>query len=489
MTRAAFTVWAALALGGAGAASVLSQEDASRGRAIRLGDYDIYVHRQAPPPDAAPFSFVIAVKGDEQYAGTLDGVVPIVRGDKATDSKAAVAYSKGTLEDRSGLFVRCGSALEFYARADDRVWTELPDGKDTRVPVCPVTGGKGDCASVAAPCATVPLVPRAMPSGNGEAPRTSGATPRTNGNAPRANGDAPKAGGLVPQAVRDAVKALAAQRAGQAEEPAAAAPAAAPGTVAAAPKPSVVEGERVQPAEVMIYTHAQLVEEGPAVGMMSQIQQNIDTVRYNINSYRAGYSIPQDKIEERVYFKGATKAWRAVSTQDVSMWPPFTYPQSRNEAIRRAKLLEPILIAEPLDEMNNLRLYYMPVLVGHDGQDYRAQPMVLAFFMDPATAQRMTVVLYDGRAYGAVGKPLTASSQIYIQDAASYSAGLLGVGRAYIPSIFYSRNVQFDVAPFSQGDNLERLTAGVLRAHPGVLAADDFLALAKEMGRYTGAAR
>ena len=85
------------------------------------------------------------------------------------------------------------------------------------------------------------------------------------------------------------------------------------------------------------------------------------------------------------------------------------------------------------------------------------------------------------------GLTLATTSNIYIQDVVSYPAGPLGLGRARVPSIFYSKTVRFDVEPFAQGDDFDRLMNTVLSARDGgLLSTADFKALYNEMCRYTG---
>lgn len=256
---------------------------------------------------------------------------------------------------------------------------------------------------------------------------------------------------------------------------------------AAAPTVTLIEGQKVKPEEAMVFTRSVLIEEGPAVAAMSENQENIDTVRYNMNTYRIGYALPAEMVGERHVFSGPVKGWRATSTGDSSAWPPFTYLASRKETMRRAKLLQPIILAEPIDEMNNLRVYYLPSLEGHDGKQYQIAPTAIAFFIHPKTGQRMTVLIRSGRTYGAVNKPLSGTSQVYVKELDSYSAGPLGLGKARVPSIFYIKSVKSDVEPFAEGDNFDKLMGTVLAAHEaGPLATDDFKALFREMTRYTG---
>jgi hypothetical protein len=258
---------------------------------------------------------------------------------------------------------------------------------------------------------------------------------------------------------------------------------------AAAPTVTLIDGPKVKPEEAMIFTRSVLVEQGSAVAAMSENQENIDTVRYNMNTYRIGYALPAEKVGERFIFSGPVKGWRATSTGDTSTWPPFTYMASRKETMRRAKLLQPIILAEPIDEMNNLRAYYLPSLEGHDGKQYQIAATAVAFFIHPQTGQRMTVLIRGGRTYGSVNKPLAATSEIYVKELDSYSAGPLGLGRARVPSVFYVKSVKSDVEPFAEGDIFDKLMATVLAAHnAGPLPVDDFKTLFHEMTRYTGGA-
>ncbi len=256
---------------------------------------------------------------------------------------------------------------------------------------------------------------------------------------------------------------------------------------AAAPRATRIDGERVRPEEAMIFTRSKLIEDGPAVARMSALQENINTVRNNMNTFRLGYSLMSEKVGERHVFAGPVKCWRAASTGDVSEWPPMTYPASREETIRRAMLLEPIVQAEPIDEMNNLRVYYLPSLVGNDGRQYQIIPTAIAFFIHPKTGNRMTVITRDGRTYGTVNKPLAVTSNIYVQDTRSYQVGPFGLGTAHVPVVFYSKKVQFDMEPFAPGDTFDTMMHTVLNAkESGPLATDDFKALHAEMMRYTG---
>ncbi len=256
---------------------------------------------------------------------------------------------------------------------------------------------------------------------------------------------------------------------------------------AAAPPAVLIEGERVRPEEAMVFTRSVLLEEGPSFALMSEISENITTVKHNTNSYRLGYSLPADKVGERWVFTGPVKVWRALSTGDVSTWPPDTFPVSRQETMRRTKLVEPIVQAEPIDEMNNLRLYYLPSLVGHDGKQYVVEPQGIAFFINPKTGYRMTVLSRTGRSYGSINKPLAATSYIYVHQTKSYPVGPLGIGRAHVPSVFSTRRVDFDVQAFPEGEIFDKCMSAVVTARQGSpLSTDDFKTLYNEMNRYTG---
>ena len=256
---------------------------------------------------------------------------------------------------------------------------------------------------------------------------------------------------------------------------------------AAASKVVLIEGENVRPEEAMVFTRSKFLEDGPAVSLMSEFPENLDTVRFNINTYRIGYSLPAVKTGERYAFRGPVKGWRAPNTGAPSVWPPVVYPATRREVMRRAKLLEPIAIAQELDEMKNLRVYYLPTLVGHDGRQYKVAPLALAFFIHRNTGHRMTVALRNERTYGAVSTPLTATTNIYVADVATYSAGFLGIGRARVPKTFYSKAVSWHVQPFEKGDSFDLLMTKPLDAQKNPpLSVEDFQALFQEMTRYTG---
>ena len=246
-----------------------------------------------------------------------------------------------------------------------------------------------------------------------------------------------------------------------------------------------IEGERVRPEEAMIFTRSQLIEEGPAVTRMSRHAENINTVRYNTNTYRIGYSLASETVDERHFFTGPVKCWRAASTQGVSEWPTPQYPASRNETIRRAMLLQPIA---PLDMERNLRLYYLPSLIGHDGQKYKIEPTAIAFFIHPKTGNRMTVIIREGHTYGSVNKPLSATSSIYVKETKSYKAGPLGLGTAHVPYVFYAKNVQFDTEPFAEDNLLNELMYSALSAgrNQEPLSFQNFQKIHNEMLRYTG---
>ncbi len=247
---------------------------------------------------------------------------------------------------------------------------------------------------------------------------------------------------------------------------------------AAAPGVVLVEQERVPAEETMVFIRSQLLEEGQAVAEMRRHTQNIQGVRESINTYRVGYALAQQDQPQGHAFVGGVKGWRARSAGDVSVWPPDTYPVVRLESMRRARLLRPTPVAEACPEMSNLRVYAFPVTIGHDGQQYVTELSALAFFIHPDTGRRMTVVLHRGHAYGAVNAPLTAVSQVYVGDVASYPAGPFGLARARVPSIFYSRGVRFDSDPLPEGNKfLAPLEAVLAARETEPLSGSDFKAL------------
>ncbi len=254
--------------------------------------------------------------------------------------------------------------------------------------------------------------------------------------------------------------------------------------------PSVVriDGERVRQEEVMIFTRSVLIEEGSSIARMSGHAENINTVRSNMNTYKVGYLLPSKKIDGKYMFSGPVKCWRAVSTNSVSEWPLSKYPVVRNETIRRAMLLRAVELTESVEESANLRLFYLPSLTGHDGRQYQFEPTVIAFFIDPKTGNRMTVMIRAGSTFGSVSKPLSSTSNIYVAQTQSYSAGPFGLGTAHVPSVFYSKKVEFDVQSFAPDNNLNKLMDSVLTAakNKQLLSIEDFHALYKEMLRYTG---
>jgi hypothetical protein len=460
MTRIVWgSICVGLFLGVAGGPIRAIGADSPSTQELRLAEFNLYYHDSS-------HSF-IAIRGQEHYFGTTQGAIAFVRGERTerTPQGITVKYTAATSNGSEGLLLYCSRKYEFFAAATEATWSKLPQAKQTVVPICqPTTGGQ----NLTLPCGLTlkPAAPsgKSAPTSNGSAPRANGSAPRPNGSAPKANGAEHKASGKVVPAGADA------------------------GAGAAAPGISLIEGERVQPGEAMVFTRSVLIEEGAAVNAMSEFQENISTVRYNMNNYRIGYSIPAEKVGERWVFSGPVKGWRATSTGDISAWPAFTYPASRNEAMRRAKLLKPMVQDEPIDEMNNLRLYALPSLVGHDGRDYIIEPTALAFLIHPKTGSRMTAMVRAGRTYGSVNAPLAATSQIYVQETVSYPAGFLGIGRARVPSVFYSKTVRFDVQPFAQGDTLDRLMTHVLSVNEsgGQVSSQDFRALYTEMTRYTG---
>jgi hypothetical protein len=217
----------------------------------------------------------------------------------------------------------------------------------------------------------------------------------------------------------------------------------------------LIEGESVHPEQVFAFTRTVLIEEGDAVAQMSHYAKNINTVRHDMNNYMVGHAAASTAIGGHHILHGPLKGWRATSTSGISTWPSSSYPASRQESMRRAKLLEPLPVAGPSADLDQLWLYYLPILVGHDGQQYMAEDAVLAFFVHPANGRRATVLHHKGQTYVALGTPLTATSWIYVRDVASYAAGPLGLARARVPKIFYSKGVRVDAPVVPVGDRLE----------------------------------
>lgn len=409
-------------------------------KSIKLSECTVYYHNSS--------GTMIATRGTEQYYGTAEQVVSFVRGERTerTAEGIVVKYTNATAEGgQPGLLMYCGDNYRFYEAANAATWATFAKGKNTVVAVC--AAGESKC-DIPLPCGTAAKAPAASPKAT--APAASAKA------APAAKSNIVTAGAEKDRAT------------------------AAPGVV-------TIESEQLQPGEAMVFTRSVLLEEGNAVAVMSRLSQNIESVRKNMNDFRIGYSVPAKKVDERYIFDGSVKAWRARNTGADSEWPPREYRASRDEAIRRAKMLEPILLSEPVDEMNNLRVYHFPMTVGHDGRQYTLEPTALAFFIHPTTGFRMTVMARGGRTFGAVNSPVACTSQLFVKDVASYNKGPLGLVTIYVPSVFYSKTVRFDMEPFGEGDNFDGLMATVLNAHTsGPLSAADFKALFNELCRYTG---
>ncbi len=407
---------------------------------VKLADCKVFVHHSS--------GTLVATHGDQCYFGTAEHVVSCSRGDATQKAEHGwkLKFTEARSEGKPGLLLYCSSGDRFYVAASESDFAKMPNGAKTVAALC---SSHDACKHVPMPCE--PKEPGLL--------TIKPASPKSNG------ADSKKS-----QKIHDDSNVI---QAGA--------------KFATAPGLTLIEGERVKPDEAMIFTRSILIEEGQSVAAMSRLQENITNVRYNMNTYRLGYALPATKNGDRWVFNGQVKGWRATSTGDVSVWPPSTYRVSRDEAMRRAKLLKPIAIAEELDEMNNLRVYYLPSLVGHDGRQYKIEHSVLAFFIHPKTGYRMTVMLRAGRTYGAVNKPVAATSNIYVQDTEVYSVGPFGLGQAHVPSVFYSKKVDFDMEPFAEGDALDRLMNTALESHlAGPLAAADFKALSNELARYTG---
>jgi hypothetical protein len=250
----------------------------------------------------------------------------------------------------------------------------------------------------------------------------------------------------------------------------------------ASPAVKLIEGERVSAGDVVALVRSMLVEEGEAVKKLSEA--NLNNVRYNINSYPIGYAIATEKVNDQTVFSGPLKGWRAKAPGEVSTWPPLLYTVSRKETMRQAKLIEPIPVADAVDEMNNLRVYYRPLLAGHDGEKYQEQPTALAFFVHPKTGTRMTLLFRDGRSSGSVAGPLVANAKVFVKEVAP---GRGKESTTLVPSIFYTKEVSFDVDAFPKREKLDRLMHALLAAYEKPpLATADFKLLFEEMSEQTG---
>ena len=240
------------------------------------------------------------------------------------------------------------------------------------------------------------------------------------------------------------------------------------------------------PEEVMAFTRFVLLEEGPAVEAMRQWNVNIKTVRYDVNAYQIGYSVAAKKERDRFVFAGPVVGWRATGMDNISVWPPVRYAATRRETMRRARQLEPLQVSASCPEMDNLWLYTLPILTGYDGHAYESEPSLLAFYMDPATGRRTSALACQQGVYSSINGPLHATSQLYVEEVASYSAGPFGLGRARVPSIFYSKGVRFHSEAAPPNSCLaQALGAGLVRHDGEPLALDDFRAIFVEMSRCT----
>ncbi len=250
---------------------------------------------------------------------------------------------------------------------------------------------------------------------------------------------------------------------------------------------TAVEGEVVPEDAVHVVLHSKLVEEGRAYQLMSQLPQNIQQVRSNINGYIAGYFIEAAQVDGRWQFTGPTKAFRTTRLGGISVWPPIIYPDSRREALRRARSPKPVRPSGQTELARNLRIYVYPIAVGHDGKAYITEPGILAFFIDPKTGKRMTVFYFRGKAYGAVSPlPLRVVSDIYVHEVKRVSAGPLGIAVAYTPVVFYSRQIQVMHQPFPEDSAFYELLGQVLASKQLTVDVALFERIAREMSRYTG---
>lgn len=380
---------------------------------LRLGDCQIFVS-----PSRRTF---IARRADGTlYYGTLVLVVEARQAEKTgylPDGRLGLAFRTVRRGDVEGLVVRCGERSILYSEMAESAWEQLPEGKDTRVPVCPAAGPEVCRQRPDDPC-TLEL-------------------------------------GTSTQLPELAVTA--------------------------------VEGEVVPEDAVHVVLHSKLVEEGRAYQLMSQLPQNIQQVRSNINGYIAGYFIEAEQTGGAWRFAGPTKAFRTTRLGGISVWPPIIYPDSRREALRRARSPIPVRPDGDTDLVHNLRVYIYPITVGHDGKQYVTEPGILAFFIDPKTGKRMTVFYFRGKAYGAVSPlPLRVVSEIYVHEVKRVSAGPLGIAVAYTPVVFYSRKIQVLHQPFADDSPFVKLLGQVLSDKRSTVPVALYERLAREMSRYTG---
>jgi hypothetical protein len=250
----------------------------------------------------------------------------------------------------------------------------------------------------------------------------------------------------------------------------------------AAPPVKLIEGERVKADDIVAMMQSKLLDEGDAVKKLREANRN--NVRYNIDNYPIGYAIASEKVNDYFVFGGPLKGWRAKGPGEVSSWPPLLYTVTRKETMRQAKLIEPVPLAEAVDEMNNLRVYYRPLIVGHDGEKYQEQPSTLAFFIHPKTGTRMTVLFREGRSYGSIDELLVAKGKMFAKE---FVPGRGKESSTLVPSIFYSKEVLIDAEPFPKGDRFDALMQAVIAAHEKPpLATEDFKSLFEQMSQHTG---
>jgi hypothetical protein len=147
-------------------------------------------------------------------------------------------------------------------------------------------------------------------------------------------------------------------------------------------------------------------------------------------------------------------------------------------------LIDPVPIADPVDEMNNLRLYHRPLLVGHDGNKYQEEPTVLAFFVHPKTGTRMTVIFLRGSSYGAVGEPIATTAKAFVKEVVP---GRSREGSRLAPSVFYFKEFAIEGEPLPKDSKFDQRLRAVLAARDDEpLKVDDFKGLFSEMARRTG---
>jgi hypothetical protein len=213
----------------------------------------------------------------------------------------------------------------------------------------------------------------------------------------------------------------------------------------APPNITLIDGEEIQPADVMALTRFSLVEDGDAYRAIKQSLINATLVRREVNNHVTGYMLPVSKSSSGYAFSDEVKGWRAAEMSGVSVWPSTAYPAARSETMDQAASLLPIpmQIRADSDMELNLRFYYFPVRVGYDGTDYIIRDAFFGFFVHRETGSRLTALHYDGHTYLARDEPLSALMHLYVPVTETYK-GPLGMRKVRVPSKFYAESLEFE---------------------------------------------